>query len=1024
MICGKVWGILNKNKSVLTLYITTMFIIFTMFPQNIKSISQINKTEAEICEILGILKGEGYGVTEEYLSKKTQRLQAAILTLRLFGGSCEKEALEYKWTDNFKDASDVLWLQGKNIMAYLKKNPQFGWRGDQNGKFNPNGEVTPQMMYKILLEALGYKQDYGNGGDFKWEEVLDFAFWVGLWDVSYKDVLTNRDVAIAIVEALQIPMKDSKKTLLEKLIEDGSIDRNKAIEAGLIKDYPLIVSVKEVDLGVVDVGEYPIMPSHVTVTLNDGTKKEASVVWEKEIDNTHEGIRTIIGDVEGTDIKAFATVKFVSKPLEVLDISADNLIEINVKFNKPIDVIKAKNRNNYNVKVDDKNIEIKDVLVSKDRKTATLCLSNAVEQQKKVQVTVKKEIGIEKDTIRTIDSILDIKLPEVEEIKVLGNRKIHLKFSEPVVNADISTNYIINNGTLQGYVTRIDNRVYVLNIINTLSYGKHTLVISRGVQDYAKYPLKVDTIEFEVVKDERLPDIDSIISATQTMVVVRFNKPVEPLLKEKIVSADGAKVTDIRYQDDFQTYEIEFERTAAIREQGTEITIFDVLDYYGNRRTIKINVIPVVDKQLPFFIGYKVKDQDKIILEFSKDVVPTGATYVLKDSSGEVININQVGWHIDEAGNIARNKVVLQRYRGELFEPGNYTLNIQDVVDYTPRENRIVPVEISIKIIDNISPEVKEVKIKDKKLFIIFNEKLNYETAITKNNYSYLNFSNYVSVKLPDETVIELLPDKKTVAITFPEKFDMRNIDVLQISSVCDLAGNVMNPKGILAPFGVVDSPPKIMSVSVTGKNTIVLTLSKDINPETLSASDFVVMAGTEHLSIKAIDYDTSSRRISLTLYEYLSSSGQYEGKDITVMTSAGNIKTSDFYGQPIQGLAPTKVEDKFPPYATGMIIQSIDNNTNIIISLNENIRSANGSGKQLSSNELSQFIVLVDEVVRQVISSKYETSTSTSAARITLTIAGNHAGKKIRVLFFAGPNNTLTDYAPTGNPLANFELP
>ena len=117
---------------------------------------------------------------------------------------------------------------------------------------------------------------------------------------------------------------------------------------------------------------------------------------------------------------------------------------------------------------------------------------------------------------------------------------------------------------------------------------------------------------------------------------------------------------------------------------------------------------------------------------------------------------------------------------------------------------------------------------------------------------------------------------------------------------------------------------------------------------------------------------------------------------------------------------------DQYAPYATGFITMYRDGKTDIIISLNENIRTSNGSGKPLANNdsELKQFIVLSDNKVASIIESRYEDATGSSTARIILTINDNHTDKKIRVMFFAGPNNTLTDYSLRANPLSNFELP
>ena len=203
--------------------------------------------------------------------------------------------------------------------------------------------------------------------------------------------------------------------------------------------------------------------------------------------------------------------------------------------------------------------------------------------------------------------------------------------------------------------------------------------------------------------------------------------------------------------------------------------------------------------------------------------------------------------------------------------------------------------------------------------------------------------------------------------------------------------------------------------------------MNKEINPDTLTAEDFLLTAGDNILNISEISYDEENRRIIITVEELISSNGQYAGRDIYVATASDEPITSDIYGQPIQPIAnPIKAIDKYPPYATGFIAVFNGENTDIIISLNENIRTTYGSGKPLVNNdsELNQFIILADNVVAPVISSRYEEATSTSTARIILTISGNKANSSIRVLFFAGPNNALEDYSSSANPLANFELP
>jgi hypothetical protein len=187
--------------------------------------------DAEACADLGILLGDtGNGVTADYLAKETTRMQAAILTLRLF--NLEDEAKAETSTENFADADEMVWEEGKAILAYLKANPELGWRGGDGGNFNPFDTISAQELYKVLLEALGYEQDV----DFAWAEVFSFAEEKGLSKIADVENLTNDDLAVALMEVLALPLADGSMNLAAKLVAAGTIDKDAAVALGLVGD--------------------------------------------------------------------------------------------------------------------------------------------------------------------------------------------------------------------------------------------------------------------------------------------------------------------------------------------------------------------------------------------------------------------------------------------------------------------------------------------------------------------------------------------------------------------------------------------------------------------------------------------------------------------------------------------------------------------------------------------------------------------------------------------------------------------
>jgi predicted lipoprotein with Yx(FWY)xxD motif/plastocyanin len=217
---------IKRNKKAAAWLLAGAFMLGSAFPAwaaDAPAATNV-KTDAQIVADLGVLQGDGNGVTAGYLAKTTTRLQAAILFLRLKG--MEATAAGFKATDNFADAAMVNDIN-RNILGYLKANPQLGWTGTGNGNFDPTAQITAQQYYKVLLESLGYKQDT----DFKYEGVLAYAGTQGLSQVANAGGLRNSHIATATVEALKLKVKGGTKSLLDTLVEQKVVDATKATGA-------------------------------------------------------------------------------------------------------------------------------------------------------------------------------------------------------------------------------------------------------------------------------------------------------------------------------------------------------------------------------------------------------------------------------------------------------------------------------------------------------------------------------------------------------------------------------------------------------------------------------------------------------------------------------------------------------------------------------------------------------------------------------------------------------------------------
>jgi len=189
------------------------------------------------CEILGLLEGDGEGVTAEYLAKGTTRAQGLLITLRAKG--LEAEAKAFTGTGTFTDAADVNADFWGPILAYAYANPNLGWVGDGDGTFRPADVMTGAELAKVMLALLGYTQ----GVDFEWADIATFAASKGV--TVAEGNATNDDLAASLVEAIALETKTGSK-LVDAMIADGVVTEENALAAEVkapVEEVPFTVEV-------------------------------------------------------------------------------------------------------------------------------------------------------------------------------------------------------------------------------------------------------------------------------------------------------------------------------------------------------------------------------------------------------------------------------------------------------------------------------------------------------------------------------------------------------------------------------------------------------------------------------------------------------------------------------------------------------------------------------------------------------------------------------------------------------------
>lgn len=176
------------------------------------------ESSADKLKDLGLFQGTGSGYE---LDRAPTRGEAAGMLVRLLGK--EAEAKELTYSAPFTDLAD--WQ--KPYVQYLYDNKLAN--GITDTTFEPGKPCSAQMYTTFLLRALGYSD--ATGGDFTYADAINYGQKIGLVDFANYDAnkFLRDHVAAMTLTALNTDVKgESEKSLLEKLVADGAVEKAKA----------------------------------------------------------------------------------------------------------------------------------------------------------------------------------------------------------------------------------------------------------------------------------------------------------------------------------------------------------------------------------------------------------------------------------------------------------------------------------------------------------------------------------------------------------------------------------------------------------------------------------------------------------------------------------------------------------------------------------------------------------------------------------------------------------------------------
>lgn len=670
-----------KNlKKVFALVLSLAMIVSTF---TVSFAAEDTKTDADICEALELIKGDGDGVTEEYLGTESPRWKLALMSLRLRG--LEDEALAFEGTETFADAEEMTWVGGRPALAYLKANPELGWLG-RGEEFDPNGMMTVQEYYKVMLETLGYTQ----GEDFEWEDVMTFAEEKNLVAAADAEKLTMADVAAVTVEVLKAENSEGV-ILADALVEAGAIDQDLAVELDLV-DPPVVAvleSVVSIDNNRVHANYDIELAAAPEVTIVDSKDKEVEVkdvvikgkvVVVDTADMIPGTTYTVtVGDVTKTIVAkpadttkpaVHSTLPVTSELVRVVfnstDLDLATIVEEDFTINNDliatgVVVDEAYNKNNAG-------------------KTAVLLSTSAQKAGKLYTITINNvadnagNLIKANTTVKFAGKAVDKTGPAIKSVVSKDGNTISIKFTESSkLNEDTAldvSNYSVEGLTITNATLVKGSNEYtadpeVILDTDTQKAGKlYTLSIGTGLLDeFGNAPKQTLTKKFAGTPlDTTKLGFETVLATNNDKVKVTFNdKTDESALDianysidnnlsvveaEYLVESDGTNNTKVVYL------------TTSEQVQGKlyTLTVTNILDKAGNGfvSTNTKKFAGVKKDTTPPTATIKSANAGTVVVQFSEDLDADTASNVLNYKFD-----NDLGYATSAVYDKATNKVTL-----------------------------------------------------------------------------------------------------------------------------------------------------------------------------------------------------------------------------------------------------------------------------------------------------------------------------------------------------------------------------
>ncbi|MDF9297786.1 immunoglobulin-like domain-containing protein [Geobacillus stearothermophilus] len=614
---------------------------------------------------------------------------------------------------------------------------------------------------------------------------------------------------------------------------------------------------------------------------------------------------------------------------KVESVSAINLKQVKITFNKDVDVTTAETVGNYTFP------SASGLTVTSAKangKEVILTLTNRAAQQQTADLTIENVKTVNGELIgKTTKSVkfLDVTAPTVASVEAIGPKTLKVKFSEilstvPTFTLDDGTIAIVNVAFTPG------SDEAVLTLGTQPASGTHKLKVKDGA-DYAGFKVEEVVKEFTFATDATAPTV-TVKSASPKKIVLEFNEDVTNVMDANVEFYHTYKgVAAYKATKTLNGRELTLDFANPLPEGPFKLFLSyvdekgaQIADLWGNKvpaQTITGNV--TVDTVAPTVTKVEAVSNTQIKVTFSEEV--TGGdvlgNYTLKDAAGNTVNLTSVSTTDNKTFTITT----------PTLNGGSYTLTIKNVKDKSINENKLADYTTTVSVKDVVPPTVSDLDnnntngtqaqlLSAKKVKIVFSEVM--DKASIENKLNYL----FGGAALDSKVTVTAVDGNKAVILDFTDATQDPAGKTLQVLRVLDAAGNPIAAASTDVQVPSTVSAPLFDKAEATGKNTIKLYFKEIITGAQADDFEVSVDGGSTWAQAGGLSNEVVDGKSVITLTTTNSVNIPTNVQNVKVRTATSNVDAKNSFGAAVNlGTSGVTVADKYAPEMTAAVAKDLD---------------------------------------------------------------------------------------------------